>query len=165
MQYCGELVVVLSIERNFDYLHIGTLQGLVDGLLLDIGHGSVSHTLGDLGDNMVVNMSLISKLLELGDDLDVVLSGDYDILLLNLDLWAVAEVSRAENGWGDVERSDWECSLGDGDGVGGEDGGARDEGGGARGNASDSAQRGGASSAGVEHRAGGQYSRLMCVKC
>lgn len=79
------------------YLHIGTLQGLVDGLLLDISHGSVTHTLGDLGDNMVMNMSLVSKLLELGDNLDVILSGDNDILLLDLNLWAVAEVSRAEN--------------------------------------------------------------------
>lgn len=78
-------------------LHIGTLQGLVDGLLLDVGHGSVPHTLGDLGDDMVVNMSLIGKVLELGNDLNVVLSGDNDILLLNLNSWSVAEVSSTKN--------------------------------------------------------------------
>ena len=55
------------------------------------------HTLGDLGDDMVVNMSLVGKVLELGDDLNVVLSGDNDILLLNLDSWSVAEVSSTKN--------------------------------------------------------------------
>lgn len=82
---------------HYVYLHIGTLQGLVDGLLLDVGHGSVSHTLGNLGDDMVVNMSLISKVLEFGDDLNVVLSGDNDILLLNFDSWSVAEVPSTKN--------------------------------------------------------------------
>lgn len=82
---------------QYVYLHIGTLQGLVDGLLLDVGHGGVSHTLGDLGDDMVVNMSLVGKVLELGDDLNVVLSGDNDILLLNLDSWSVAEVSSTKS--------------------------------------------------------------------
>lgn len=79
------------------YLHISTLQGLVDGLLLDVGHGSVSHTLGDLGDDMVVDMALVGEVLELGDNLNVVLSSDNDILLLNLDSWTVTKVSSTKN--------------------------------------------------------------------
>ena len=64
-----------------------------------------------------------------------------------------------------MERSDWESSLRCGDGAGGEDGRARDESGGARGELSDSAQRGGASSASVEHRAGGRDSQVLCEGC
>ncbi len=65
----------------------------MDSLLLDLSHSSVSHSPGNLSDNMMVNMSMLGKLLELGNDLNIVLSGDNDILLLNLNLWAIAEVS------------------------------------------------------------------------
>lgn len=74
----------------------------------------MAHSLGDLGDDMVMDMSLICEVLELCDDLDIVLSGDDNIGLSNLD-WCrvvvVVSLTSLERCWRDVKESRWDSGL------------------------------------------------------
>lgn len=119
------------------YIHIRSFQGLVDSKCLHLGHGMMAHGLRNLGDNIVMNMSLIRQILEFCDDLDLrIRPWDNVILGVYHDLNPSIEVSYRRR---DVEESCGNGRLGDVDGDGGKDRGARDGNDAGRGKASNSA--------------------------